>query len=383
MEFKQLSRILGKRAIVDPNILDTYSYDASSLTMIPKIALRPHTSMEIKKIIDYANRYNQPIVPRGRGTNNVGGAITTNILVDLSSMNNYKLDLDRGIAELQPGVILSSINLPNGKGFDISPCTLVEPTIAGLIASGIHSRYDNIDDLWSNIIEIEAIDGVGKIYNISDISRLWATEGTTFIITKVKLKIKDINNYKSYTLTEYDSLIDALMDAKHSRTDSSTRAIEVYNPLTAKIFNKNKWLVIKTYEEPIGEIRQASETNKITKKIIHIHEVLASNQWLSQESIINPNNYFEVLNKVNKQGLPLILHYLNGYLHIYTKYGDISQLMNIYEYLLMHSSFPSGHGYGLLKKRYVPIAIKRHFQKLKEAYDYNNILSPGKIINYR
>ncbi len=388
MEFKQLTKILGKRAITDPLILDSYSYDASSLTMIPKIVLRPHSTIEVKKVIDYANRYNQKIVPRGRATNNVGGAITTNILLDMSAMNKYKIDIDKGFIDLQPGVVLSNIEFPKGKGIDLYPCTLVPPTIGGLIASGIHSRYDSQDEWWDNFLEIEAIDGTGKIYKFNNVSELWATEGILFIITAIRMKIKDINNYRSYSFSFFDSLIDALMHAKHSRNDSNIRAIDIFNPkmlsflkLPDILIDSKKWLVLNTYDAPTGDIKESSKTAKINEQLSRIDEVMASHQWISQESIIHKEYYFDVLNQLNKQGLPLMLHYLSGYLHIYTMNGEISNLMDIYDYLLMHSSQPGGHGYGLLKKRYVPIGMKRRFMQLKERYDYNNILSPGKIIN--
>ena len=386
MEYKHLKRLLGKRAINSPNILEAYSYDASGLVLKPSIVLRPRRSSEVKKIIDYANRYRYKLLPRGFGTNNVGGAITSDILIDLSAMNDYKIVIDKRYVDMQPGARISDVrkSLPEGLDIDIYPCTLVEPSIGGLIASGIHSREQDIDYLYSQILEVEAIDGTGKQYVFKDASRIFGTEGTLFIITRIRLALSEKKTYRSYSIKNYNSLIDLLVEAKKAEKESSITAIDIYSPLASRMLGfEESWLLIKTYLDPIGEYKTNEKVMAIKKKLESLHFSMASKGHITQESIISKNYAFEALNNIHKKGMPAMLHYLNGYMHVYIKNNDISQLRDFYDSLLLHSSIPGGHGYGLLKKKYVPPGIKNRYRKLKDTYDYNNILSPGKIISYR
>ena len=66
-----------------------YSYDASMNVHRPDAAVWPESTEQVSKIVDLANRFKIPVVPRGAGTSLSGGVIPIRggIIIDLSRMN--------------------------------------------------------------------------------------------------------------------------------------------------------------------------------------------------------------------------------------------------------------------------------------------------------
>src|SRR5713101_10047951 len=71
--------IPGERVIDDPSTLLPYSYDASFWSLrqrrTPSAVVVPETTAEVVAVVRIANETEIPIVPRGAGTGQTGGAI--------------------------------------------------------------------------------------------------------------------------------------------------------------------------------------------------------------------------------------------------------------------------------------------------------------------
>ncbi len=387
MEYKHLSKILKGKASQKEDILIAYSRDASPLTAKPKFLVRATSEKDVKKVIDYANRYRHYITPRGFASSNVGGAVGNDIILDLTPMNIVRYNESKEYVEFGAGATPQMIeeNLPISKSIYFKPCTLSYPSFGGIIAAGIHGQEGTREDWLSSFIEVHAIDGTGKKHIIKDIDKLWGSEGTLFVITHIKMRVVNKNEYRSYTIKSFNSLIDALVEGNRALNESSIVRVDLYNPIISQLLKlPKKWHLVKAYDQPVGHYRTKEAIAPLPTNLDRVHFHLYSMGFVSQESWVDKNTFFEVLNKATKSKIPALLHLHNNYIHFYTEFSqDMSQLSEIYKFMLLHASLPGGHGYGILKKKFVPLHIKRKFFKLKEIYDYNNVLNPGKIIDYR
>jgi len=118
--FQRLVRIVGPRNVLSsPEDLHAYSVDASlQYRAIPSLVVRPGATEEVQEIIALANREKIPVVPRGAGTNFVGGVVPVRgeIVLDLTRMNKI-LEISRTDlrCDAEPGVFHGDLETELGK----------------------------------------------------------------------------------------------------------------------------------------------------------------------------------------------------------------------------------------------------------------------------
>lgn len=150
---EQLRGVLpGDRVIDDPATLEPYAYDASfwSLRMQrrPDVVVIPQSTAEVVAIMRVAAETGTPIVPRGAGTGQTGGAVAARggIVVSFARMRKI-LEIDRPNlqAVVQPGLVFADFQLAladRGLFFPPDPGSGRACTLGGMVAnnaSGPHA----------------------------------------------------------------------------------------------------------------------------------------------------------------------------------------------------------------------------------------------------
>ena len=113
---EELVKIVGKGNVSDtPEDLDKYAKDESPVHPVrPRYVVRPGSSDEVQKIVNWANETLTPLVPvssgpphfRGDTVPGTGGAV----IVDLSRMKRIiRIDTEHRIAMVEPGVTFSEL----------------------------------------------------------------------------------------------------------------------------------------------------------------------------------------------------------------------------------------------------------------------------------
>ncbi|HHH49562.1 MAG TPA: FAD-binding oxidoreductase, partial [Saprospiraceae bacterium] len=98
LHFDQLMRIL-------------YSTDASIYKEMPLAVALPQHQADVKKIIQFANENNCPIIPRAAGTSLAGQCVGNGLVVDISKMNRIlEINVEESWVRLEPGVIRDELN---------------------------------------------------------------------------------------------------------------------------------------------------------------------------------------------------------------------------------------------------------------------------------
>src|SRR3990167_7515018 len=84
------NRLIGKENVLyktEDRIC--YAYDGSKQRYIPDIVLQPRSAQHVSNILEFANKHEIPVCPRGAGSGLTGGAIPVKggIVLDFSKMN--------------------------------------------------------------------------------------------------------------------------------------------------------------------------------------------------------------------------------------------------------------------------------------------------------
>ena len=131
----------------DQTTIKIYATDASAYKEYPIAIVVPKTKKDIQLVIEYANKNNTPIIPRGAGTSLAGQVVGNGIIVDISK--NFKNIIEVNTQEkwviVEPGVVLEELNnflKPYNLFFGPETSTANRCTIGGMVGNnscGLHS----------------------------------------------------------------------------------------------------------------------------------------------------------------------------------------------------------------------------------------------------
>ena len=140
-----------------------YSTDASQYKEMPAAVVLPRNKEDIKKLIIFAQKNQQSVIPRGAGTSLAGQVVGKGIVADVSRYMNHIIEInpDARYAIVEPGVVLSELNLalaPYKLQFGPETSTANRCVIGGMLGNnscGLHSLvYGSVRE---HILEVNAI----------------------------------------------------------------------------------------------------------------------------------------------------------------------------------------------------------------------------------
>src|SRR5438093_1133770 len=140
------------RVIDDPATLLPHAYDASFWSLrqqrLPDVVVVPRTTAEVAGVVRLADATGTPVVPRGAGTGQTGGAIAARggIVISFARMREI-LEIDRRNlqAVVEPGLVFADLQdalRPHGLFFPPDPGSGRACTLGGMAAnnaSGPHA----------------------------------------------------------------------------------------------------------------------------------------------------------------------------------------------------------------------------------------------------
>jgi glycolate oxidase len=138
---KRLRKILGRDSVLDrPEDLLLYEYDGGLAKGTPDLVVFPQTTEHVVTVVQAANEFKVPIVPRGAGTGLSGGCVAPNggIVIVFSRMNKVlEVDVANRRAVVQPGVVNTELSAALAKEklfFAPDPSSGRASTIGGNVA---------------------------------------------------------------------------------------------------------------------------------------------------------------------------------------------------------------------------------------------------------
>jgi D-lactate dehydrogenase (cytochrome) len=219
----ELKALLGERVTTSASVREHHGKDESYFPYaLPDAVVYPHSTEEVRDVVNICRRHGVPMIPFGVGTSLEGHvlAIEGGVTIDLSQMNSvlavHEEDLD---AVVQAGVTRKQLNeyiKHTGLFFPIDPGA--DATIGGMAstrASGTNAvRYGTMRE---NVISLTVVLADGRIIKTArrakkssagyDLTRLFVgAEGTLGIITEVTVRLYPVQEAMSAAVCAFDSI---------------------------------------------------------------------------------------------------------------------------------------------------------------------------------
>ncbi len=219
----ELAALLGDRVSTSAALREHHGKDESYFPYAPPDAVVfPHSTEEVRDIVNICRRHRVPMIPYGVGTSLEGHilAIQGGVCIDLSQMNavvaGHEEDLD---AVVQAGVTRKQLNeyiKHTGLFFPVDPGA--DATLGGMAAtraSGTNAvRYGTMRE---NVLSLKVVLADGRVIQTSrrakksaagyDLTRLFVgSEGTLGIITEVTVRLYPVQEAMSAAVCAFDSV---------------------------------------------------------------------------------------------------------------------------------------------------------------------------------
>jgi glycolate oxidase len=227
--------IPAERVIDDPSTLLPYSYDASFWSLrqrrTPSAVVVPESTAEVVAAVRVANETETPIVPRGAGTGQTGGAIAPEggIVVSFARMRKI-VEIDRRNlqAVVEPGLVYFDFQnalADHGLFFPPDPGSGRACTLGGMAAnnaSGPHAVRWGTTSAYVLGAEVVLADGsvitTGGVHSKAlksssgiDLTKLFVgSEGTLGIFTRLRLRVQPRPPARAVILAGYKALEDTV-----------------------------------------------------------------------------------------------------------------------------------------------------------------------------
>ena len=146
-----------------------YSTDASIYEIQPIGVVIPRSDEDVIAVVEAANRYGVPLLPRGGGTSLAGQTVCAALVVDFSKYmrNVVEVNAAEGWVRTQPGIILDELNrhlAPHGMLFAPDPSTSNRGNVGGALGNnscGAHSiMWGKTSD---NVLEMDVVLSNGDV----------------------------------------------------------------------------------------------------------------------------------------------------------------------------------------------------------------------------
>jgi len=219
----ELRALLGERVSTSAAVREHHGKDESYFPYAPPDAVvYPHSTEEVRDVVNLCRRHQVPMIPYGVGTSLEGHILAVNggVSIDLSQMNQvlgvHEEDLD---ALVQAGVTRKQLNeylKHTGLFFPVDPGA--DATLGGMAAtraSGTNAvRYGTMRE---NVLSLKVVLADGRIIQTArrakksaagyDLTRLFVgSEGTLGIITEVTVRLYPVQEAMSAAVCAFDSV---------------------------------------------------------------------------------------------------------------------------------------------------------------------------------
>ena len=387
---REFTNITRKSDVTDnPSRLTENSTDATRIKAKPILVIWPNNTQQVLDIVKLANRKHLTIVPRGGGSGLCGGATANNsIVVNLTKMNKViKIDKKNKYVVVQPGMFLDKLNEILDKydlSFPVKPASHKIATLGGMIATNAGGEHVlRFGKMLENILEMEVVTGDGELIKVgkNKLKHFCGTEGLMGIIVEAKLKLLPKIKTTSITIHEVGTIGTLMKLVKKSTKSNDLIACEFINPKIYKMggFGK-RYFVLLEYKGKKGMITNTKQIKKFWKIRENCFYLMFKHGW---KIIADPKLPLENLSKFlfwcERNNLPAFGHIGHGIVHVH--FNNIRKMEEMYRLVeKLHGEISGEHGFGIIKKIYLSNKRRVELKKLKQIYDSNNILNPGKVI---
>jgi FAD/FMN-containing dehydrogenase/Fe-S oxidoreductase len=167
---EDLKGLLEGQVRCDDTFLHLYASDASLYEVKPLGVVRPMHTADVVACVNYARENDLIIIPRGAGSNVLGGTLGNGLILDFSYSMRRILAVDRETVTVQPGLVLGDLNehlASHGKMFGPDPFNRNVSTIGGMLSMNTSgSRWLKTGTPRDHVVSLQVVLADGKVIEI-------------------------------------------------------------------------------------------------------------------------------------------------------------------------------------------------------------------------
>jgi glycolate oxidase len=268
--------------------------------------------------------------------------------------------------------------------FPVQPASHSVATIGGMVstnAGGEHVlRYGRMD---ANIARLTIVTGGGELLEAkgSRLMHFCGTEGLMGVVVEAELKLAPLIKSRSVTVLEAASAGELVEMVQNALKQEKLIACECMNPMVYEMagFGERYFLLLE-YADGSGKIRDRKGVERSWKVREGCYRRLSKRGWtMIADPVLPMRSIEEFLVWCEQNGLPAFGHIGHGVMHVH--FRSKKKLAQMYQLVKTLGGSVSGeHGFGVLKRRYLPEARRRELKRLKKVYDSGDILNRGKVL---
>ncbi len=289
-----------KKIVSEKNVLTEYeeryvyaldSTNKQNIKNLPDAVVFVETIEQVQNIVKLAYENELPLIPRGAGTNLVGGCITLKggIVLNFSKMNKIlEINRENLTARVQPGVVIGDLQIAvekHGYIYPPDPSNLKVSTIGGSIAlSSGGPRTFKYGSTKDYIIDLKVVLADGRIINTGantaknstgyHLSQLFiGSEGTLGIVVEALVKLIPKPEGSRVILAYFNKIQDAVHTVNVILENKLV-------PATLDIMDKNTLQTVEQFY-PAGLL-----TDKDAALVLEVDGYLSSLDY-QQEKIVD------------------------------------------------------------------------------------------------
>jgi FAD/FMN-containing dehydrogenase/Fe-S oxidoreductase len=187
----RLRKELDAEVLFDAASRGRYATDASIYQIEPVGVVVPRTEEAARGALAIAVGAGVPILARGAGTSQCGQAVGEALVIDVSKHLNRVLEIDaaRGVAVVQPGVVLDALNARlkrHGLWFPVDVSTSAQATLGGMAGNNsCGSRSIAYGNMVHNVIAIDAVTAGGGRWRFGPMAEASGPAGYVELVAKL------------------------------------------------------------------------------------------------------------------------------------------------------------------------------------------------------
>ena len=360
-----------------------YSRDASDFEGEALAVVWPREGKQIHNLVAYAKRFEYNLVPRGAGTGLQGGCVPArSIVVDMSKMNKV-LEVGLDYVWVEAGAVWDEVDSVLGdKEIAVKPINHKVCTIGGMVAMNSLGVEVENGKISQYVIELEAVDGSGKYLKMGlpALKNFVGLEGTSGIITKVKLKIVK-REMKSYMIYKFNTLGSMIQKAVKMIALDDVLSVEYFDDLSSEMVGlEAKNHIVVCFKGDKGSVKEKDEVESLISLKERLYHKLRGSRYTQMEDPKLPlDKMASFLYWLRKNNVPVFGHLKLGIVHpCFKEYSKLPKEMRELVGTLKGVN-GAEFGYGLKRRGTLKGELKVKLEVLKEQYDPKNIMNRGKM----
>ncbi|NJL43728.1 MAG: FAD-binding oxidoreductase [Nitrosarchaeum sp.] len=385
-----LEGIMTPSYVSDEDVdLQAYGFDASGLRGVPKCVAWPGDAEQVRRTIVRASQSKISLVPRGFGTNLVGGTVAQNaVVLDLTRMGRIlRLDRRNALVTVEAGCSLHKLQRFLGRQGMALPFETVHEhhTVGGLMGVNQCGFLSVAFGRFSELVhEYEFLDGTGKLHVTKDVGLLGGLEGCGGVVVQMTLKVHKPVRVLSMDVVVSRQLHEVVARVEELRKVPEVLRLEFLDSFSADILGLGEgYVVLVGYEDERGRIRDEGHIAKYWEDYQGLDGVLSRKGFVLREDGEFPlGRMYDAVAWCEERKIPVRGHVGLGVL--LPMFGERSLQAEWYRFVRDCGGDVRGaYGIGLKKKPFVGREVKERLKDVKERFDYHNVFNPGKIMEYR